>query len=451
MKTYCKRKDISNIDFVKNCITPFLHERLDKSNVAKLFAYYNGISNTKSRKNIDTFPEYVSDTIDKIAESISESLKSRTVVEHVISVTANEAIVTYREIVDGISGKRRELGLEKLIFQLYEVIARDACQEMFDAKIGEFQVSSIKGKGQSYGKKYIKKWISMDPEGTKFCAKADVKKCYPSIPHNRLKELLHRDLRKSEELLYLLDSIIYLYDCANLQLGRPELCGKGILIGSPLSKDLNNYYMSYLYHYIYEQLAITTVRRGKEKRTRLVSHAMIYADDIVVFGGNKKHLHQAMRLIIEFTKNFLGLEVKSTWEKFLVSYNNSSGKSKGRNLDFMGFVFRGCEAFYREYGKVKKRLKKVIVTVRDSIFLRARRKFYLFIKLIRSKAMVTKHKAMSLLAYNGWIKNSDSHIFQEKEHWKEVIRIAKRMVSRYEKGKPYETEKYYKKVREIYA
>lgn len=156
MKTYCKKKDISNIDFVKSCITPFLHERLDKSNVAKLFAYYNGISNTKSRKNIDTSPEYVSDTIDKIAESISENLKSRTVVEHVISVTPNEAIVTYREIVDGISGKRRELGLEKLIFQLYEVIARDACQEMFDAKIGEFQVSSIKGKGQSYGKKYIK-------------------------------------------------------------------------------------------------------------------------------------------------------------------------------------------------------------------------------------------------------------------------------------------------------
>ena len=134
-----------------------------------------------------------------------------------------------------------------------------------------------------------------------------------------------------------------------------------------------------------------------------------------------------------------------------MSYKDSSGKTKGRNLDFMGFVFRGCEAFYREYGKVKKRLKKVVVTVRDSIFLRARRKFYLFIKFILSKTVVTKHKAMSLLAYNGWIKNSDSHKFQRKEHWKEVLNIAKRMVSRYEKGKPYEAEKYYKKVRKIYA
>ena len=92
MKTYCKRKDISNIDFVKNCITPFLHERLDKSNVAKLFAYYNGISNTKSRKNIDTFPEYVSDTIDKIAESISENLKSRTV-----TADGKKVVLTYKE------------------------------------------------------------------------------------------------------------------------------------------------------------------------------------------------------------------------------------------------------------------------------------------------------------------------------------------------------------------
>lgn len=451
MKTYCKRKDISNIDFVKNCITPFLYERLDKSNVAKLFAYYNGISNTKSRKNIDSSPEYTTDTIEKIAGSISENLKSRTVVEHVIAVTPNEAIVTYREIVDGISGKRRELGLEKLIFQLYEVIARDACQEMFDAKIGEFQVSSIKGKGQSYGKKYIKKWISMDPEGTKFCAKSDVKKCYPSIPHTRLKELLHRDLRKSKELLYLLDTIIYLYDYANIQLGRSDLCGKGILIGSPISKDMNNYYMSYLYHYIYEKLAITTKRRGKEKRTRLVAHAMIYADDIVIFGGNKKHLHKAMQLIINFTKEFLGLTIKSAWEKFLISYKTASGKIKGRNLDFMGFVFRGYETFYREYGRVKKHLKKVVVTVRDSIFLRARRKFYLFVKFLRSKVVLSMHKTMSLLAYNGWIKNSDSLKFQKKECWKEVIRIAKRIVSRYSRGKTYEKEKYYKKVREIYA
>lgn len=52
MKTYCKRKDVSDVTFVKESISEFLLDRLDKSNVAKLFAYYNGISNTKSRKRI---------------------------------------------------------------------------------------------------------------------------------------------------------------------------------------------------------------------------------------------------------------------------------------------------------------------------------------------------------------------------------------------------------------
>ena len=346
MKTYCKRKDVSDVAFVKESISEFLLDRLDKSNVAKLFAYYNGISNTKSRKCINDSKEFVEGTIECIAADISENIRNRTVVDHILLVTPNEPLVKYVEIVDGLSGKKRELGIEKLIFQLYETIIRDATKEMFEAKIGEYQVASIKGRGQSYGKKHIKRWISSDPEGTKYCGKADVQKCYPSMPHDKLKALLHRDLRKSDMLLYLFDTIIYLYDYANELLGRNDCLGKGILIGSPVSKDLCNYYMSYLYHYINEKLFEKTVRRGKEKLTRLVSHVMIYMDDIVVFGGNKKHIHKAMEMIVAFTRDFLGLVIKPTWQKFLVSYKTNQGKTKGRNLDFMGFVFCGMEAFY---------------------------------------------------------------------------------------------------------
>ena len=451
MKTYCKRKDVSDVTFVKESISEFLLDRLDKSNVAKLFAYYNGISNTKSRKRINDSKEFVEDTIKCIAADISENIRNRTVVDHILLVTPNEPLVKYVEIVDGLSGKKRELGIEKLIFQLYETIIRDAAKEMFEAKIGEYQVASIKGRGQSYGKKHIKRWISSDPEGTKYCGKADVQKCYPSMPHDKLKALLHRDLRKSDMLLYLFDTIIYLYDYANELLGRNDCMGKGILIGSPVSKDLCNYYMSYLYHYINEKLFEKTVRRGKEKLTRLVSHVMIYMDDIVVFGGNKKHIHKAMEMIVAFTRDFLGLVVKPTWQKFLVSYKTNQGKTKGRNLDFMGFVFCGMEAFYRIYDGTKKRLKRVKVIVRDSIFRRGRRKFSKLIKKIKNRRTVSKHYAMSLLAYHGWIKNTDSFQFQSSVMWKEIIGIARNIVSRSEKGKPYTCDKYYQKWRTLYA
>lgn len=77
MKTYCKRKDVSDVAFVKESISEFLLDRLDKSNVAKLFAYYNGISNTKSRKCINDSKEFVEGTIECIAADISENIRKR--------------------------------------------------------------------------------------------------------------------------------------------------------------------------------------------------------------------------------------------------------------------------------------------------------------------------------------------------------------------------------------
>ena len=108
MKTYCKRKDVSDVAFVKESISEFLLDRLDKSNVAKLFAYYNGISNTKSRKRINDSKEFVEDTIKCIAADISKNIRNRTVVDHILLVTPNEPLVKYVEIVDGLSGKKRE-------------------------------------------------------------------------------------------------------------------------------------------------------------------------------------------------------------------------------------------------------------------------------------------------------------------------------------------------------
>lgn len=156
-------------------------------------------------------------------------------------------------------------------------------------------------------------------------------------------------------------------------------------------------------------------------------------------------------MIVAFTRDFLGLVIKPTWQKFLVSYKTNQGKTKGRNLDFMGFVFCGMEAFYRIYDGTKKRLKRVKVIVRDSIFLRGRRKFSKLIKKIKNRRTVSKHYAMSLLAYHGWIKNTDSFQFQSSVMWKEIIGIARNIVSRSEKGKPYTCDKYYQKWRTLYA
>lgn len=73
-------------------------------------------------------------------------------------------------------------------------------------------------------------------------------------------------------------------------------CKHGIFIGSPVSKDLCNYYLSYLYHYCTNELYEMKTRRGKTTRKRLIYHIMIQMDDIILFGSNKKDLHKAKEI-----------------------------------------------------------------------------------------------------------------------------------------------------------
>ena len=100
----------------------------------------------------------------------------------------------------------------------------------------------------------------------------DIRRCYPSISHEKLRGYLKRDLHKSHELLYMFMTFIELYE----EFPNPESKDtmRGILIGSPVSKDLCNYFLSYAYHYASEKLVKISTRRGKAREKRLISHVI---------------------------------------------------------------------------------------------------------------------------------------------------------------------------------
>mgnify|MGYP000367478347 CR=1 FL=1 len=52
-------------------------------------------------------------------------------------------------------------------------------------------------------------------------------------------------------------------------------------------------------------------RDGTMQRVNLTSHVLIYMDDIFITGTNTKDLHKAMKLIIKYCKNKLGLTIKN--------------------------------------------------------------------------------------------------------------------------------------------
>ena len=160
--------------------------------------------------------------------------------------------------------------------------------------------SCIKGKGIHAAALAVKTALR-DDANTTYCLKLDIKKFYPNVDHDILKQLLRRKI-KDNDLLWLLDEII---DSA-----------EGLPIGNYLSQYFANFYLTYFDHWIKEDKAVRYYFR--------------YADDIVVLSGDKAYLHRLFAEITIYLKENLKLTVKGNWQVFPV---------EARSIDFVGYRF----------------------------------------------------------------------------------------------------------------
>ena len=111
--------------------------------------------------------------------------------------------INYIQKKDNCSGKIRNIGIASIKQQIYDHVCVMACHNMFMSKIGRYQCASIKGRGQSYGKKTIERWVRKNPRKCRWVWKGDIRKFYPSVSHRIIKKLLRRDI-KNDDVLYVL-------------------------------------------------------------------------------------------------------------------------------------------------------------------------------------------------------------------------------------------------------
>ncbi len=179
--------------------------------------------------------------------------------------------------------------------------------------------SCIKGKGIHAASNAVKKAL-INVDQTTYCLKLDVKKFYPSVDHQILKQLLRRKF-KDTDLLWLLDEII---DSAH-----------GIPIGNYLSQYFANFYLSFFDHWIKEELKVKYYFR--------------YADDIVILHADKSELHRILAEIkIHFSEK-LNLKLKENYQIFPV---------KARGIDFVGYVHFHTHTLLRK--RIKKNFAKAV-------------------------------------------------------------------------------------------
>ncbi len=153
-----------------------------------------------------------------------------------------------------------------------------------------------------------------DITGTQYCLKLDIKKFYPSVDHDVLKQLLRRKF-KDQDLLWLLDEII---DST-----------EGLPIGNYLSQYFANFYLSYFDHWM--------------KEDRNVKYYFRYADDLVILSDSKPYLHQVLNDIKTYLETKLKVQVKGNYQVFPVD---------DRGIDFVGYVFR------HTHTRLRKTIKK---------------------------------------------------------------------------------------------
>lgn len=173
--------------------------------------------------------------------------------------------------------------------------------------------SCVKGRGIHGAANAIKDALR-DINGTQYCLKLDIKKFYPNIDHDVLKQLLRRKF-KDADLIWLLDEII---ESTN-----------GLPIGNYLSQYFANFYLTYFDHWL--------------KETKAIKYYFRYADDIVILSDNKQYLHAILAEIKHYLNAELKLTVKENYQVFPVA---------ARGIDFVGYVF------YHTHTRLRKTIKQ---------------------------------------------------------------------------------------------
>ena len=286
----------------------------------------------------------VDEDIDKYALQIQEML-----INKIYKINSND----YEMFEKNDKGKIRQIF--KLDYYPHRIV-QWACmlqiQEILLKSFTDDTYSAIPNRGIHLASSRIKTALNEDMGNMQYCLKIDIKKYYPNIDREVLKQL-YRKKFKDEDLLWLLDMII------------DSLEGeKGIAIGSLISQWMGNFYLSYLDHWVKEELGIKQYYR--------------YMDDCLIFHNSKEELHNIFHKIEKYLTDNLKLRIKENWQIF---------PTYVRGVDFVG---------YRHF--------KNYTLLRKSTSTTFKRKMRHLLKKCQNGEELTYSEWCSINSYKGWIE-----------------------------------------------
>lgn len=274
---------------------------------------------------------------------------------------------------------------DQIIHQLLVMSA----EGVFMRGMYRYSCGSIPKRGVHKGKQCLQRYINRNKYNSKikYAAQLDIKKCYPHIRHDFLKEMIRKKFRGN----LFVDICFDVIDCYSED-GTP---GVGLPIGFYTSQWFCNFFMTPIDMHIKQNLHTECLVR--------------YVDDMTLFGPNKKRLHRTVDKISELATE-KGLEIKGNWQVFRFDYfkgtkpgeeaNLTEAEKKerrrGRAIDTLGF------RFFRD---------KTILRKRNALSIRRAA------LQLHKKKKITAADARSFMSKIGPLKHCNS-----KRFWKEYIK-----------------------------
>lgn len=397
MKTYCKTVDITDRKLIQKAVYKCLKKKYKRKDSLTMFSEYTGLP-TDTIEGM--FNEFGLSGMKPMVETVVDGVR-----EEIIQGNIHFQPIWYKEKIDASSQKVRRIGIQNIKQQIYDYIAVEAMKG-FLKRIGEYQCAALKGRGQSYGIKAIKRW--MRNKDIRYAGQCDISKCYQSIDRNKLMEFLRKYI-KNEPLLELIEMLIMTFDT-------------GLSIGSYLSQYLCNLFLSQIYHEIAENMyRIRKKKNGTTERINLIKHQLFFMDDILILGTNAKDIHKAMKLIIQKADE-MGLKIKDNW---MVYTTIAKRKDDGHFIDIMGV------RIYRQH-----------ITIRRRVFLRVRRSYKKTQSLVKQRKKIPVWLARKCMSYKGILDHTDSYNIKRRYNANKTIQICKGVISHESKIRHYTRDCY---------
>lgn len=395
MKRSCKNIDITDTETVYPWVLDCVLRHKKRHDFRDMLIH---IGKMPRREYCDALHTHNNNAFVQPAHNIA-----REAVRRIAARQLNLRPVRIRQRVDKSSGKLRDIGDEEAMQQVLDHIAVGAAEPIWRRRIVYHQVSSMPGKGQVHGTQIIRKWIQQDNRAArwahvhkvkysrkcKYFVKLDIRKCYPSMRLEIFMQYFQRDCG-NDDLLWLWETLLRSHRVDGYQ---------GFMIGALPSQWACQYLLSFVYRY-----AMDLHKMRRRKSQQLVTHMLLYMDDILLFGTSRRDLKSAVRKTIAYTKDKFGLIIKPNWH--IQSIDDAP-------VDIMGYANHST-------GKT---------TIRTRIFLRARR---IALRFLRRRRLNIQ-QAWRIASYKGYFIHSDSRKIIKKLRLTDLFAVAARTISRHDR------------------